>query len=60
MTCARCHGLLVSERDHIWAYIRCTSCGDRFDTMALQQRWLSRELNLLELELTHLRVPTHP
>ena len=55
MTCQRCRGLLIQCEEQHWRHWRCVSCGDRFDTQVLNNRWLYKELRFLELERTELR-----
>ena len=55
MTCARCNGFMVCERDEThWMNWRCINCGEHFDNTVLNNRWLYHELKLLEDELNNL------
>lgn len=58
MTCHRCQGLCIQANENHWLHWKCVSCGDRFDTTVLNNRWLYKELQLLDMEHTRLRVPT--
>ena len=43
MSCARCQGFMVCERDEThWMNWRCINCGDHFDSVVMTNRYLSK------------------
>ena len=42
MSCSRCRGLLIQCNEQHWLHWKCLSCGDRFDSVVMTNRYLSK------------------
>ncbi len=45
--CRRCEGMLVYEQDHQWEYWKCAMCGDRFDRVVVDHRYVQTQLEAI-------------